>query len=174
LGLAVPWAGAHALRVVTSGRDAASYLTRDLGKIARGWVSGLAFSGRLVAPPTNVVGGPELVVLDAIGGATRIGFSFGSKGIFLHQIAASCHSDACVRSARVADSKEGEWRRLDVAVEAADGAGRVEVVVDRGALFTLPLEVSSPDGSLVAHVGITSADWSPSELNVDDVVIFRR
>jgi hypothetical protein len=169
--------GAHALRAVTTGTGGTAYLTLDGGTLGGQWVGALAFSLRLDALPTTMVGGPEIAVVDANGASTRIGFSVRPDGIALHQRSESCSGSPCTsRSDLVGDVKPGEWRQLVVAIETYGTTtppyGRIEVSVDDGALLVLPLTVTPFDGRAAAHAGITVADVAPATARIDDVTFY--
>jgi len=171
--------GAHALRASTNGAGAAAYLTLDGASLGKHWVGELAFSFRLDSLPTAAMGGPEIVVVDAFGATTRIGFSVRPEGIALHQHFESCSGTACTsRSDLVSDVKPGEWRHLGVAIETtgttAPPYGRIEVTIDGGDLIFVPLTVTPFDGKAEAHAGITVADGAPATAHIDDVMFYVR
>lgn len=169
--------GAHALRATTSGSGGAAYLTLAGPSVGQNWVGSLAFSMRVEAMPSTVIGGPELAVIDGNGATTRIGFSVRPEGVAVHQYFESCSGPACTsRSDIVADVKPGEWRRLTVALETSGSAappyGRIEVTVDGGEILLLPLAVTPFDGNAEVHAGITVGDTTPATARIDDVVFF--
>ena len=169
--------GAHALRASTQGGGPAAYLTRAGEQVGTQWVGALELSLRVDALPATALGGPELAVTDAAGATTHIGFTVRPDGIALHQRFESCRGAACTsRSDLVSDVKAGEWRHLVVAVETygttAPPFGRIEVIVDGGALLVLPLTVTPFDGQAEARAGITFADTAPATARVDDVTFY--
>lgn len=169
--------GAHALRATTPGSGGAAYLARDGGALGTQWVGALELSLRVDAMPETALGGPEIAVIDANGAITRIGFSVRPEGIALEQHFESCSGSPCsARSDLVSDVKAGEWRHLVVAIETygttAPPFGRIEVIVDDGALLVLPLTVTPFDGRAEARAGITVADSAPATARVDDVTFY--
>jgi hypothetical protein len=170
LDLAGPSAspGALALRARTRGPEGVAYLKLDGPPVGAHWVAVLAFSVRLDAAPVQRVGGPELVVIGRAGVA-RLGISVRPDGLALDQRA----DGGAARSALVAPTRSGEWRRVVVAVEAVDAAtapfGRVEVTVDDGELVTTPLVVAPFEGLLEVRAGVTDGDEAPATLRVDDL-----
>ncbi len=169
--------GAFALHAVTNGSGGAAYLSLAGKQLGTRWAGALGLTMRIEAAPVTVIGGPEIAVVDAAGGMTRIGFSIRPDGIALHQYFDSCSGSSCAaRSDIVSNVKPGEWRRLVVAVETSNSVappyGRIEVTIDGGDLILLPLVVTPFDGRAEVHAGITVADSAPVSARVDDVVFF--
>lgn len=170
-------AGANSLHVATNGAGGAAYLSLAGKALGSQWAGALAVTMRIDAPPTTVIGGPEIAVAHTGGGMTRIGFSIRPEGIALHQYFDACSGSSCAtRSDIVSEVKAGEWRRLVVAVETTNSVappyGRVEVTIDGGELIVLPLTVAPFNGTAEVHAGITVADSVPSNARIDDVVFF--